>query len=107
MTDLLLKFPSENAAGKVGEDLGCAVLIAGKWEFATTHKVAICPIGEHFIPTGKMITSEMGEHPEYAGDGNFWALARIMIDMETPEAISPFIVHRDPNNAAQPQHGWA
>ena len=107
MTDLLLKFPSEDTAGKVGEALGCAALINGKWEFATTHKVAICPIGEHFIPTGKMIASGMGEHPEYAGDGNFWALARIMVDMTVPEVLLVFLVERNADDATQSQHRWA
>jgi len=108
MTDLLLKFPNEETAGNVGSALNCASFSEGKWQFATTHKVAIFPIGAHYYPSGILNTdSILGPYPVMVSDNKFWALARIMVDMDVPEALLPFVVERNPNDAAQPQCRWA
>jgi hypothetical protein len=107
MTDLLLKFPHVDTAGKIGEALGCAEKVDGQWVFGTTHKVSICAIGEHYLPTGKTIKSDLGDNPEMQSDGNFWALVRIADGIETPEQLTPFLVTKDPSNITQPQHAWA
>lgn len=106
MIDLLLKFPNEETAGKVGEALGCASFDGKEWTFATTHKVAIAPIGEHYRASG-MTDSVLGPIPVMVTDGKFWALARIMVDMPVPEQLAPFIIERNPDDANQPQRQWA
>jgi hypothetical protein len=107
MTDLLLKFPHVDVAGKIGEALGCAQKVDGQWFFGTTHKVAICAIGEHYLPTGKTIVSDLGDTPEMRTDGNFWALVRIADGIATPEQLTPFFVQRNPDDSNQPQRAWA
>ena len=97
MTDLLLKFPTEENAGQVGAALGCAFFEGGKWQFATNHKVAICAIGEHHVTIAEVTQ----------GDGNFWALARIMVEMETPHELAPFIIEPNTEDNTQPRHVWA
>ena len=107
MTDLLLKFPNEEAAGQVGAALGCAFFEDGKWQFATNHKVAICAIGEHFISTGKILKTENGDISEIVSDGNFWAMARIMVEMETPHELAPFIIEPNAEDDTHPKRVWA
>lgn len=107
MIDLLLKFPDKQTAGLIGEALGCAKKQGEEWIFATTHKVAICPIGEHYRYSGINQDSVLGPIPVMLPDGKFWALARILADIPVPEALTPFIVERNPNDLTQPQHQWA
>lgn len=107
MIDLLLKFPDEATAGAIGKGLGCAELVDGVWQFKTTPKVAISPIGPHRRVVGMSTDSVLGPIPILVSDGNFWALARIMAEMPVPEVLTPFLVERDPADALQPQREWA
>ncbi len=91
MIDLLLRFPSQNAAAQVGQGLGYTTPDGqGGWNTTeATLTLAVCVIGEH------------------NGDGKWWVMVRSLVDMPVPEVIAPYIVTPDPENPAIPQRVWA
>lgn len=111
MIDLLLKFPSREVAAQVGQGLGYSTQDpdTGEWQTTqATETLAICVIGEHWVPTGETTTGPMGEPvPVYAGDGQWWVMVRSLVDMAIPAEIQPFIVQPDPENPAIPNQRWA
>ena len=111
MIDLLLRFSSREQAAQIGMALGYTTQDPETGEWQTTQAtldLAVCIIGEHFMPTGEATEGPNGEPvPVLAGDGNYWVMVRSLVDMEIPEAIQPFIVQRDPADPTQPQQRWA
>lgn len=111
MIDLLLKFPSQLVAAQVGQGLGYSVQDPETGEWQTTQAtldLAICVIGEHYIPTGETTTGPMGEPvPVMAGDGQWWVMVRSLVDMPIPAEIQPFIVQPDLADATIPNRVWA
>lgn len=97
MIDLLLRFPSRDAAAQVGQALGYTVPDGqGGWNTTeATLTLAVCVIGEHYTGTPSV------------GDGKWWVMVRSLVDMAIPAPILPYIVARDPNNAAIPGNVWA
>ena len=97
MIDLLLKFPSQNSAAQVGQALGYTVSDgSGGWRTTeATLNLAVYVIGAHY------------NHELSAYDSNWWVMVRSLADIPVPQAITPYIVERDPNNAAIPGHRWA
>lgn len=111
MMDVLLRFPSREAAIQVGAALGYTVQDPETGEWVTTQAtltLAVCVIGEHPIPTGETTTGPNGEPvPVYTGDGNWWVMVRSLEDLEIPEAILPFIVQPNPADSTIPNRVWA
>lgn len=111
MMDVLLRFPSREAAIQVGAALGYTVQDPETGEWVTTQAtltLAVCVIGEHPIPTGETTTGPNGEPlPVYAGDGNWWVMVRSLEDLEIPEAVLPFIVQPNPADSTIPNRIWA
>lgn len=97
MIDVLLCFPSRNAAAQIGQAMGYTRPKGdGDWETTeATITLAVCIIGEHWY----------GDPP--AGDGKFWVMVRSLVPMEIPGAILPYIIQPDPNNSAIPNRVWA
>jgi len=95
MIDLLLCFPSQNAAAQIGMALGYTLPDGnGGWNTTeATLTLAVCVIGEHSV----------GGVP----DGKWWVMVRSLVDIPVPDAITPYIVQRDPNNPAIPNQVWA
>lgn len=109
MIDLLLKFDSQEQAGLIGEQLGYTTRDPETGEFHTTQAtltLAICVIGEHFIPQSQPEDPEAEPAPP-VGDGKWWVMVRSLVDMELPPEILPFVVERNPDDPDQPQNHWA
>lgn len=112
MIDLLLKFPSVDVAVQVGQALGVtAPSEEGDGTFATIqadHNVAVCVIGEHFVPTGVTLTDDEGnEHPEMIGDGQWWVMIRGRDGTPVPPDLDPYIVTPNPADPTIPDRRWA
>lgn len=97
MIDILLCFPSQNAAAQIGQAMGYTVADGqGGWNTTeATLTMAVCVIGEHYTGTPPV------------GDGKWWVMVRSLVDMAIPPAIIPYVVTRDPNNPAIPGNVWA
>jgi len=111
MIDVLLKFANQTQAAQVGQALGYTTQDpeTGEWHTTqATETLAICVIGEHWVPTGETTTGPNGEPvPVMAGDGHWWVMVRSLVDMAIPAEIQPFIVVPDPENPAIPNQRWA
>lgn len=111
MIDVLLKFANQTQAAQVGQALGYTTqdLETGEWHTTqATLDLAICVIGEHWVPTGETTTGPNGNPvPVYAGDGQWWVMVRSLVDMAIPAEIQPFVVIPDPGNPAIPNQRWA
>lgn len=111
MIDVLLKFDNQTQAAQVGQAMGYTTQDpdTGEWHTTqATETLAICVIGEHWVPTGETTTGPNGEPvPVLAGDGQWWVMVRSLVDMAIPAEIQPFIVQPDPENPAIPNQRWA
>ena len=111
MIDVLLKFSSQTQAAQVGQALGYTTQDPDTGEWHTTQAtldLAICVIGEHWVPTGQTTTGPNGEPvPVYAGDGQWWVMVRSLVDMQIPAEIQPFIVVPNPEDPSIPNQKWA
>ena len=109
--DVLLRFDSQLQAAQVGQALGYSTQDPETGEWRTTQAtldLAICVIGEHYIATGETTEGLNGEPlPLMAGDGKWWVMVRSLVEMELPAQILPFIVERNPADAAIPNRAWA
>ena len=109
--DVLLRFDSQLQAAQIGQGLGYSTQDPKTGEWHTTQAtldLAICVIGEHYLPTGETTTGPSGEPvPVMAGDGKWWVMVRSLVEIELPAEILPFIVERDPANPAIPNQVWA
>jgi hypothetical protein len=91
MIDLLLCFPSQNAAALIGQGMGYTVS-DGQGGWVTTEAtltLAVCVIGEH------------------NGDGKWWVMVRSLVEMPVPQAILPYVVTPDPDDPLKPNWAWA
>ena len=111
MQDLLLKFDSQDQAGRIGEQLGYTTRDPETGEFHTTQAtltLAICVIGVHYYPDGTTTEGPNGEQvPNLKADNQYWVLVRSLIDIDIPEEIKQFIVEPDPENPMIPNQKWA
>ena len=111
MIDILLRFPSREAAAQIGMALGYTTQDPETGDYQTTQAtldLAVCVIGQHYIPTGETTTGPNGEPvPVLAGDGEYWVMVRSLIDMPIPAEIEPFIVKRDFEDPTIPNQQWA
>jgi len=109
--DVLLRFDSQLQAAQVGQALGYSTQDPETGEWKTTQAsldLAICVIGEHFVPTGQTTEGPNGEPVQVmAGDGHWWVMVRSLVEMALPEEILPFVVEGDPENQAIPNRVWA
>ena len=115
MIDVLLGFPTFDIATQIGVALGYTTVddLENPQVIDTikaTHDMAICVIGEHWIPNGEVD----GEgNPVMVGDGKWWVLVRSLIDIELPETIMPFVAWVStsgepmPDDVATPKRHWA
>lgn len=112
MIDLLLKFPSRDVAVQVGQALGVtspSEEVQGTFEtIQADHELAVCIIGEHFVPTGNVLTDpEGGEYPEMVGDGAWWVMIRSIPDQPVPPELQPYAVTPNPADPTIPNRRWA
>lgn len=95
MIDYLLKFPDRATADQYGLGAGYTCLDAEGFAITSTSGAdyALCVIGEHWGPTGEMITTDDGiEYEETISDRCCWVLFRDLDDKPTPESVLPYIV---------------
>ena len=95
MIDYLLKFPSKaiaeqfgvaNGFAHVDEESGLIVSSLASFQHA------LYEIGEHFKPTGEIVSGDFGDSQVVAGDGNYWVLFRDLVGIPIPEGGNQFIV---------------
>ena len=104
MIDALLCFPSFEVATQVGVAMGYVSVddIDNPEVVETiqaTHDMAICVIGEHYIPSEDL--DEDG-NPIFVGDGKWWVLVRAKMLTELPEQINPFVAWSSLSSDPQP-----
>lgn len=115
MIDLLLSFPTFEIATQVGVASGYVEVddIDNPQQIETIQanfNMAICVIGEHFVPTGEV---DAEGSPTHVGDGKWWVLVRSLQDIDLPAEIQPFIVWSSqsgepmPDDPAIPKRQWA
>lgn len=111
MIDILLRFNSREQAAQIGMALGYTTQDpeTGDWQTTqATLELAVCIIGEHFIPTGETTDGPTGTLvPVLAGDNKFWVMVRSLVDIEIPDSIRSFIVVPDPDDPTIPNQRWA
>jgi hypothetical protein len=109
--DVLLRFDSQTQAAQISQGLGYSTQDPDTGEWKTTQAtldLAICVIGEHYLPAGETTTGLNGEPvPVLAGDGKWWVMVRSLVEIQLPAQILPYIVERDPANPAIPNQVWA
>jgi hypothetical protein len=111
MIDILLRFPSREAAAQIGMALGYTTQDPETGDYQTTQAtldLAVCIIGEHFAPNGETTEGPNGESvPVLVGDGQYWVMVRSLVDMEIPPEVQPFVVERNPDDPTIPNQAWA
>lgn len=108
MQDLLLKFPSQEIAGQIGEQLGYTTRDpeTGAWNTTqATLTLAICVIGVHYYPDPVEVDGD--GKPVLKADNQYWVMVRSLEDIEIPPEIQPFIVEPNPDDPMIPNQRWA